>query len=154
MRWFSGLRRRPVLPVFAFHKGFEAGGLGDPEGTVLVEPGIDGGEGLRVEAIEAMASVAILNDEMSAAEDAEMPGDGRARNGKGCGDLPGRLAAAAEKIEDGTAGRVGEGCKGRRNGMRNRTVTHNAKPYRYGSGHVKRWTIRKPGDAGGSALFL
>jgi hypothetical protein len=77
---------------------------------------------------------------VGAAQQAQVLGDGRAGDGKGFGNLPGRLAAAAQEIEDGPACGIGQGleCGFRGSGFGasglrplqpeicNRTVTHNA----------------------------
>lgn len=76
-----------------------------------------------------MTAFTVLADQVSAAEKTEVLGDRRTRNGKGAGDLSGRLAATAEKIENRAAGGIGEGLKCgfvTSRWMCNRTVTHNA----------------------------
>ena len=66
---------------------------------------------------------------MSAAEKAQVLGNGGAGDGESSGDLSGGLATAAEEVEYGSTGGVGEGVEGRflylGGGIRNRTVTHN-----------------------------
>jgi hypothetical protein len=99
------LRLFPV--VLGFHKRFQAVEIGDPEDPVLLDPGIDGAERFGIEFIDAIAAFAMFADEMSAAEKAQVLGDGGSGYGKGFGDLSGGLAAAAEEIEDGAAGRIG-----------------------------------------------
>jgi hypothetical protein len=112
--------------MLAFYKCFEAGKVRAPEAAVLVEPVVDGAEGFGIELIDAVAAFAMLVHEVGAAEEAEVLGDGRTGNGKGSGDFSGGLAAAAEEIEDGTAGGIGESLKGGGRRICNRTVTHNA----------------------------
>jgi len=92
----------------------------------VFEPRIDGSQRLGIKVVEAMAALAALHNEMSAAQDGEMTGNGRAGDGEGFGDAAGRLTAAAEEVENRTAGGVGEGGKGSRGGTRNRCVTHHA----------------------------
>jgi hypothetical protein len=68
----------------------------------------------------------MLLNQMRAAQQAQVFGDGRTGDGKSSGNFPGGLAAAAKKIEDSAASGIGQGFKGPR-GQRicNRTVTHN-----------------------------
>ena len=116
--------------VLSFHKGFKASETGAPEVAILLEPGIDGSKRLGIELVDAVATLAMLMHEMSAAEKAQVLGDCRPGNGKGVSDISSGLVAAAQKIEDGTAGGIGEGLEGCLGvpGERicNRTVTHNA----------------------------
>jgi hypothetical protein len=107
-------------------KGLETGELAGPEEAVVVEPVIHGTEGLGVEAVIAMSSHAMLADEAGAAEKSEMLGDGRAGDREGAGDLSGRLMAGAEEVEDGAAGRVGEGAKDDVRGICDGPVSHDA----------------------------
>ena len=59
--------------------------------------------------IDAVTAFAVFVDQMGTAEKAQVLGNGGAGDGKGLGNFTGRLAAAAEQIEDGTAGGVGQG---------------------------------------------
>jgi hypothetical protein len=69
-------------------------------------------------------------DQVGAAQETQMLGDGRPGDGKGSGDLSRGLAAAAEEVEHGAARRIGEGLErglgGSGRGICNRTVTHDA----------------------------
>jgi hypothetical protein len=92
----------------------------------VLEPMIDGAEGLRVETVKAMAADAVFADEAGAAEQAEVLGDGRAGDWEGARDLSGGLMALAKEVEDGAAGGIGEGPKDGIGRMGNRAVSHNA----------------------------
>jgi len=107
-------------------EGLEAGEFARPENAVIVEPLVNGAKRLGVETVIAVAADAMFLDEARAAEQAEMFGDSRARDGEGAGDLAGGLLAAAEQVEDGAAGGVGEGAEDGVGGMRNGKVSHNA----------------------------
>lgn len=99
--------------IFGFDESFQVVQAGSPEDAILLDPVIDGAEGFGIELIDAMAAVAILADKMSAAEQAQVFGDGRSRNWKSAGNLPRRPRAAAEKIEDGAARGIGKSLEGR-----------------------------------------
>jgi hypothetical protein len=79
--------------------------------------------------VDAMTAFAMLANQVGAAKQAQVFGDGGTRNGKRAGNLASRLAAAAKKIKDGAARGIGKGLKrefrvsSRR--ICNRTVTHN-----------------------------
>lgn len=122
--------REMRLPgMFGFDKCFQAVKTGAPEAAVLVEPRLHSAQGLGIQFVKAVASFAMFADEVGATEKAQVFGDGGAGNGKGSGNLSGGLAAAAEEIEDGTAGRIGQGLEGGLGAARrricNRMVTHN-----------------------------
>jgi hypothetical protein len=72
----------------------------------------------------------MLLHQVSAAQQAQMFGDGRAGDGKSLGDFSRGLAASAQKIEDGAACGIGKSLEGgfhrSQGGICNRTVTHNA----------------------------
>ena len=92
----------------------------------MVEPGIDGAKRFGIELVNAVAAFPVLPHQVGTAQQAQMLGNGGTGNGESLGDFPGRLAAAAQKIENGAAGWIGERlecCLGR---ICNRTVTHNA----------------------------
>jgi hypothetical protein len=115
--------------VLGFHEFLQLIQARCPEDAVLLDPRVDGAERFRVELVNAIASFAMLTDEVSAAQEAEMLGDSRTGYRKGVGDLSGGLTATAEEIENGSPGWIGEGLKG---GLLdpgvlicNRSVTHN-----------------------------
>src|SRR5208283_4130257 len=116
--------------MLGFDKGFQVVETGAPENAVLLDPRVDGAKRFRVELVYAMAAFAVLTDEVGATQQAQVLRDRGAGHGEGAGDLSGRLAAAAEQVEDGSAGGIGQGLEsglggfGRR--ICNRTVTHNA----------------------------
>lgn len=107
-------------------EGFEVGELVRPEKAVVLEPTIDGAEGLRVETVKAVAADALFVDEMGVAEQAEVLGDGRAGDWEGASDLSRGLMALAKEVEDGAAGGIGEGAEDGIGRMGNRVVSHNA----------------------------
>lgn len=119
--------------VFGFYESFQAGEAGVPEAAILFQPGIYGTERLRIELVNAKAAFAVLANQVRAAEKAQVAGDGRAGDGKGAGDLSGRLAAAAQEVENGAASGIGQGLEGGLGGywpcgseprICNRMVTH------------------------------
>jgi hypothetical protein len=112
--------------VLGFDKCFQIAQVYFPESAVLIEPGIDGAERLGVEMVDAVAAFAVLPYQVSAAQQSKVLGDGRAGDGESASDFSRRLAAAAQQIKDGTAGRIGEGLEGHLRRICNRTVPHNA----------------------------
>ncbi len=98
--------------VLGFDKGFQVRQTGAPEAAVLVDPGINGAQGFGIELVDAVPALALLADQMRAAQQAQVLGDSGTGDRKGAGDLPGGLAATAEKIEDGAANGIGEGLEG------------------------------------------
>ncbi|MGA9509950.1 MAG: hypothetical protein WBV55_15140 [Candidatus Sulfotelmatobacter sp.] len=93
--------------VFGFYKSLQVGEVHLPEVAVLLDPGIDGTKRFGIQLIDAVTTFAMLAHEVCTAEKAQVFGDGGAGDGEGLGDFSGGLAAAAEQIEDGAAGRVG-----------------------------------------------
>ena len=71
----------------------------------MIQPGIDGPERLRIQLVKPAPALAAFANQPGAAQQAQVLGDSRTRNRKGLGDLPGRQAAAAQKVQDGAAGR-------------------------------------------------
>src|SRR5580704_12615717 len=65
----SGLRLAGVL---GFDVGFQAVEVRGPEGAVLLDPGIDRAQRLRIELVDAVTSFAMLANQMCAAQQAEM----------------------------------------------------------------------------------
>jgi hypothetical protein len=63
--------------------------------------------------VQAAPALAALADEMGAAQEAQVLGNRRARDGKGAGDATGRQAAAAQEVQDGAPRRIGERAEGR-----------------------------------------
>ena len=121
--------------MLGFHKSFQIGKAGAPEDAVLLDPGIDCAQGIGIELVDAVAAFAVLADQVGAAQETKVLGNGWTGDGKGLRDLSGGLSAAAEKIENGAAGRIGESlksgfgvlpCLGLPGGICNRAVTHNA----------------------------
>jgi hypothetical protein len=116
--------------VLGFDEILQVREAGAPEGSVLLDPVVDGAERFGIEFVDAVATLAMFADQVGAAEEAQVLGDGGAGDGKGSGDLSGGLAAAAKEVEDGTASGIGQGMEGGflgwGGGICNRTVTHNA----------------------------
>jgi hypothetical protein len=123
-------RRFRFPSILGLDESFQVAQVRAPEAAVLLDPGVNGAKWLWVELVDAVAAFAVFADQVGSAKKAKMLGDGRARNWESFGDLSCRLAAAAQQVENGTPGRIGEslegclGVSGRR--IRNRTVTHNA----------------------------
>jgi hypothetical protein len=80
-----------------------------PEHAVLVEPSIHQLESGRVQGVQAKPGVPSLVDEPRLAEDPEVPGDGRAADGKPASHLASRHLPGTDQVEDGAAGGVAEG---------------------------------------------
>jgi hypothetical protein len=121
--------------VLGFHKSFQIGKAGAPEDAVLLDPGIDCAQGIGIELVDAVTAFAVLADQVGAAQEAKVLGNGWTGDGKSLRDLSGGLSAAAEKIENSAAGRIGESLKSGfgvlplgvpSRGICNRAVTHNA----------------------------
>jgi len=116
--------------VFGFHEGLQVVQARGPELTVLLDPGVDGAERLRIELIHTMAAFPVLANQVSTPQQTQVLRDGWAGNRESAGNLSRRLRAAAQEIENGATGRIGQGLEGgltvscRR--ICNRTVTHNA----------------------------
>jgi hypothetical protein len=108
--WFAGSLHFPG--VLGFYEGFQVRQTVAPEGAVLLDPGVDGTERFGIELVDAVAAFAMFADQVGAAQQAKMFGDGGARDWEGFGDVSGGLAAATEQVEDRAAGGIGEGLKG------------------------------------------
>ena len=54
--------------VFLFHKGLQACEIRAPEGSVLLNPGVDGAERLRVELVDTVPTFAVLANKVGAAQ--------------------------------------------------------------------------------------
>ena len=112
--------------VFGFDEGFQAGQVRAPELAVGIEPGVDGAQRFGIELVDAVAAFPVFVDQVSAAQQAQVFGDGGAGNREGAGDGAGGLAATAEKIKHGAAGGVAQCLESSFRGICNRTVSHNA----------------------------
>jgi len=99
--------------VLGLHKGLQVGEVHLPENPVIVEPGIDDAERLGVQLVQAAPARAAFAHEAGAAQQAQVLGNGRSRNGEGFGDLSGGEAARSQKVQDRAAGGVGERAEGR-----------------------------------------
>jgi hypothetical protein len=113
-----------LFGVLGFHEGFERCEIRLPERTVMAQPGVHSFERGGIQLVDAMAAFAVFVDEACAAEEAKVLGDSWAGDREGSGNGSGGKIAAAEKVEDGAASRIGESAE---SGFRicNRTVTHN-----------------------------
>ena len=94
--------------VLGFNEGFQVVQARGPEDRGIARSRIDGAQRFGIELVDAVAALAMFADQMGPAQQSQVLGDGRARDREGFGDLAGGLAAAAEEIEDGAAGRIGE----------------------------------------------
>jgi hypothetical protein len=116
--------------VFGFDEGFQVIQAGGPEDAVLLDPGVDGAQRFGIEFVDAVAAFAVFANQVSAAQEAQVLGDGWTRDRESFGNLSGGLAAAAQKVKDGAAGRVGKGLERGFGllgaGICNRSVPHNA----------------------------
>ncbi len=116
--------------LFGFNEGFQTVQTGFPEDSILLNPGVDCAQRLRVELVNAIASFAVFTNKVSSPKQTQVFGNCGTRNRKCIGDLSGGLAAEAEKIEDGSPSRIGECLESSLLDSRivicNRSVTHNA----------------------------
>jgi hypothetical protein len=115
--------------MLGFDECFQVREANGPEMAVLLDPGIDGAERFGVELVDAMTPFAVLADQVGAAQQAQVLGNCGTGNRESLGDLSGGLAAPAQQVEDGAAGRISQRLKGGLGGSArqicNRTVTHN-----------------------------
>ena len=106
--FFERTRGRLLFRVLGLHKCLQLiEGVG-PEDPVVLEPGIHGLQGLGVEFVKAVAALAMLAHQVRPPQQTKVLGDGRPRDGKGLGDLSGRLAACAEQVENGAPRGIGK----------------------------------------------
>src|SRR5258708_37262806 len=112
--------------MFSFDKRLQIRQADAPEAAILLEPGIDSAERLGIELVDAVAAFAVLPHQMSPPQQAQVFRDRRAGNRKRPGNLPGRLAAPPQKVENSPARGVGESLEGGLRGICNRSVSHNA----------------------------
>jgi hypothetical protein len=98
--------------VFGFDECFQVCEIQFPEVAILVEPGVDGAERLGIELVDAVTSFAVLPDQVGAAKQAQVLGDGGAGDREGSSNFSGGLAAPAQVIEDGATGGVGKSLEG------------------------------------------
>lgn len=122
---FRFIRGFGLERVFGLDECLEIVQRTGPEDTILLDPGIDRAQGLGIQLVDPIAAFAMLANQMGPAKEAQVLRDCRPGDGKGAGDLPGGLAAAAEKIENRPAGGIGKGLESDLAGICNRTVTHN-----------------------------
>ncbi len=115
--------------MFGFHEGFQAVQTGGPENSILLNPGVDRAQRLRVELVNAIAPFAMFTNQVSPAKQAQVFGNCGTGDRECIGDLSGGLAAAAEKIENGATRGIGQSLEGSfldcRGVICNRSVTHN-----------------------------
>lgn len=120
---------RGFLGIFRFDERLEIVEAHGPEAAVLLEPGVDSAQRFWIEVIDPMAPLAMLADEMRAAQQPQVTGDGRSRYRKCLSDRSGGLAATPQQIEDGAAGGIGDGLErgvlGLEGRICNRMVPHN-----------------------------
>jgi hypothetical protein len=76
--------------------------------------------------VDAVTAFAVFADQVGAAQQAQMFGNGGAGDWEGFGDVSSGLAAAPEQVEDGAACGIGERLEGDFRGICNRTVPHYA----------------------------
>jgi hypothetical protein len=120
---FAGSLRFPG--VLGFHERFQIGQAVHPEAAVLLDPGVDGTKRFGIEFVKTVTAFAVFADQVRTPQQAQVFGDGGARDGEGIGNLAGWLAAASQHVEHGAAGGIGKGLKGRFRPICHRTVTHN-----------------------------
>src|ERR1700751_3018736 len=98
LRLAPGWRRR-LFRILGFDKGLQVGQARGPESAKLLEPGIDGAQGFRVQVIKGVASPTMLVDQMRSPQQAQVLGNGGPGDRECLGNLPGWLAAFAEQVE-------------------------------------------------------
>jgi hypothetical protein len=115
--------------MFSFNKSFQAVQICSPEDSILLDPGVDCAERLRVEVVNAITSFAVFTNQVSPPKQTQVFRNCWTRNRECIRDMSGGLAAPAEKIEYGATRRIGECLKGSFLDSRvlicNRSVTHN-----------------------------
>lgn len=79
----------------------------------MFEPAIDRAQWFGIQLVHAESAFAALIDEMGAAKQAKMFGNGWPGDGELLRDSSGGLAATAQKVEHSPAGRIGECIEGR-----------------------------------------
>src|ERR1017187_10199074 len=82
---FAGRSRFPRM--FGFDKSFQIVQAGRPEDAVLLDPGINRAERLRIELVNSTAAFAVFADQVCAAQQAQVLGDCGTRDGERFGDL-------------------------------------------------------------------
>jgi hypothetical protein len=97
--------------MFGFDESLQVVEACRPEGAVLADPGVDCSQGFGIELVDPMTSFAVFADQVRAAQQAEVFGNGGARNRESGGDLSSGLAAPAEQVEDGAARGIGQGLE-------------------------------------------
>ena len=116
--------------VFGFYKGFEVGQARAPETAVVLQPGVDGAQRFRIELVNAVASFAMLADQVRAPQQAQVLGNRGTGHRKSPGNVSSRLATSPQHVEDGAARGIGERLESRLRvpdrRICNRTVPHNA----------------------------
>jgi hypothetical protein len=65
----SGFRLPRVL---GFHEGFQVIQASGPEDSVLLDPGVNGAQWLRIELIDAVATFSVLANQVGATQEAKM----------------------------------------------------------------------------------
>jgi hypothetical protein len=98
--------------MLGFYEGFEVRQAAHPEAAVLLDPGVDGAKRFGIQVVDAVAPFAMFSNQMGAPQEAQMLGDGRARDREGFCYLAGGLTATTQKIEDGAARGIGQGLEG------------------------------------------
>ena len=113
------------LLLSGFDERFKVREFRGPEDAVVRQPTVHCAERLGVQAVKTVASAALLSNEIRAAQQPDMLGNGRARYRESISDLSRGQSAATEQIQHGAPGRVGQGVKDS-GWIRNRSVSHNA----------------------------
>src|ERR1700689_5473850 len=116
MIWVCGRIASPAR--IRFDERFQVVETGGPEVAVLADPGVDGAQGLRIKLVDTVAAFAVFANQVRAAQQAQVLGNGGTRDRESVGDLPRRLAAAAEEVEDGAARGIGQGLERGLGGLR------------------------------------
>lgn len=81
-----------LLPfVFSFNKCFQVIEATGPKHAVLLDPGVDRPQWFGVECVDTVSPFAMLPHQVGPAKQAQVFRNCGPRNGKGVGDLPGRL---------------------------------------------------------------
>ena len=98
---------------------------GGPGHPVLVQPAVHHLEGGGVQRVEPQLGAAPFVYQPGVSQDSKVPGDGGTADREAAGHFAGREFTAPHQIEDGAAGRVGQGGEDRIGGnhLRNHMVT-------------------------------
>ena len=98
-------RRFSLSRVLRFYESFQVIEARCPEHAVLLDPGIDRTQGLRIQLVNAMPPFAMFLNQVGPSQQSQVLRDCRPRNRKGAGNLP--AGWLPRRSRSSTARRVG-----------------------------------------------